>query len=107
MLAAVTLICKREIVETASVSPEQVVDTTGAGDCFTASFAVAVLEGQPQRAALRFAGRRTGFYMRHTVVFEPFLCVLHALVLLINLCMQAFHALASHVPGPGNWLAIH
>ena len=35
----------------------QVVDTTGAGDCFTAAYAVAVLEGQPQRAALRFAGR--------------------------------------------------
>lgn len=35
---------------------EQVVDTTGAGDCFTGAYAVALLEGQPPQAALRFAG---------------------------------------------------
>ncbi|KAI7836988.1 hypothetical protein COHA_009170 [Chlorella ohadii] len=34
---------------------ERVVDTTGAGDCFTAAFAVAVLEGKPYREAMRFA----------------------------------------------------
>ncbi|PRW20369.1 hypothetical protein C2E21_9039 [Chlorella sorokiniana] len=34
---------------------EKVVDTTGAGDCFTAAFAVAVLEGKPYREAMRFA----------------------------------------------------
>ncbi|EFN51579.1 hypothetical protein CHLNCDRAFT_140074 [Chlorella variabilis] len=34
---------------------EKVVDTTGAGDCFTAAFAVAVLEGRPYREAMRFA----------------------------------------------------
>lgn len=33
----------------------QVVDTTGAGDCFTAAFAVAVLEGLEPQRALRFA----------------------------------------------------
>lgn len=33
----------------------KVVDTTGAGDCFTASFAVALLRGQPPAAAMRFA----------------------------------------------------
>lgn len=32
-----------------------VVDTTGAGDCFTAAFAVGRLSGQPQPAALRWA----------------------------------------------------
>ncbi len=34
----------------------QVVDTTGAGDCFTGAYAVAVLEQQAPQAALRFAG---------------------------------------------------
>ncbi|KAL6755954.1 Ribokinase-like protein [Haematococcus lacustris] len=33
----------------------QVVDTTGAGDCFTAAYAVAALEGKPAAEALRFA----------------------------------------------------
>jgi len=31
------------------------VDTTGAGDCFTAAFGVALMEGMPAAAALRFA----------------------------------------------------
>ena len=33
----------------------QVVDTTGAGDCFTASFAVALLQGRSHGEAMRFA----------------------------------------------------
>ncbi|GFR41527.1 hypothetical protein Agub_g2223 [Astrephomene gubernaculifera] len=33
----------------------EVVDTTGAGDCFTACYAVALLQGCPPAAALRFA----------------------------------------------------
>ena len=37
----------------------QVVDTTGAGDCFTGAYAVAVLEGKTAEEALRFAGRVT------------------------------------------------
>ncbi len=35
--------------------PVQVVDTTGAGDCFTAAYAVALLEGRPAAQRLRFA----------------------------------------------------
>ena len=31
-------------------------DTTGAGDCFTGAYAVAMLEAQAPAAALRFAG---------------------------------------------------
>ena len=34
----------------------QVVDTTGAGDCFTGAVAVALLEGMSEQEALRFAG---------------------------------------------------
>jgi ribokinase len=33
----------------------RVVDTTGAGDCFTAAYSVALLEGKPERERLRFA----------------------------------------------------
>jgi len=34
----------------------QVVDTTGAGDCYTGAYAVATLEGLEPSEALRFAG---------------------------------------------------
>ena len=34
----------------------QVVDTTGAGDCFTGAYAVAILEGKKSEDALNFAG---------------------------------------------------
>ncbi|GLI68634.1 hypothetical protein VaNZ11_013004, partial [Volvox africanus] len=38
-----------------AIKAQEVVDTTGAGDCFTATYAVAVLEGQAAPQALRFA----------------------------------------------------
>lgn len=34
----------------------QVVDTTGAGDCYTGAYAVALLEGLEGREAMAFAG---------------------------------------------------
>ena len=34
----------------------KVVDTTGAGDCFTGAYAVAILEGKGAAEALKFAG---------------------------------------------------
>ncbi len=37
------------------IFPVPVVDTTGAGDCFTAAYAVALLEGQSAAEGLRFA----------------------------------------------------
>ena len=34
----------------------QVVDTTGAGDCFTGAVAVGILEGKSYQEAMQFAG---------------------------------------------------
>ena len=34
----------------------QVVDTTGAGDCFTGAVAVGILEGMSYQQAMKFAG---------------------------------------------------
>lgn len=38
------------------ISAAKVLDTTGAGDTFTAAFAVALVEGKTQKECLRFAG---------------------------------------------------
>lgn len=42
------------------VTAGKVLDTTGAGDCFTAAFAVATQEGQDVQAALQFAAAAAG-----------------------------------------------
>ncbi|WGM40378.1 ribokinase [Caulobacter sp. NIBR1757] len=42
-------------IAAAAPPPVTVVDTTGAGDCFVAALAVALLEGQPPKDALAFA----------------------------------------------------
>lgn len=59
---------------------EQVVDTTGAGDCFTAAYAVAVLEGHLQRAALRFAGKFWLLAMKQWMIY-----------IICASCMQVFN----------------
>jgi ribokinase len=43
-----------------STFPVRVVDTTGAGDCFTAAYTVALLEGRDERSRLRFACAAAG-----------------------------------------------
>jgi ribokinase len=48
-----------------AVAVHRVLDTTGAGDCFTAAFAVANVEGRPDPEALRFAGVGAGCGANH------------------------------------------
>ena len=46
----------------------QVVDTTGAGDCFTGAYAVAILEGKKPEDALNFAGNFSS-NLKHAKMF--------------------------------------
>jgi sugar/nucleoside kinase (ribokinase family) len=48
------------VFEQAAAPVQKVVDTTGAGDCFTAAFVVAILEGVHVRRALKFATAAAG-----------------------------------------------
>ena len=45
-----------EPIKQPAISVETVIDTTGAGDTFTAAFAVALVEGKPRKECLRFSG---------------------------------------------------
>lgn len=51
-----------------SVRPRRVVDTTGAGDAFTAAFAVAVVEKMSLREAVRFAAAAGAFAVENAEV---------------------------------------
>lgn len=46
-----------EPIKQGIISAPKVVDTTGAGDTFTAAFAVALVEGNPKKECLKFAGK--------------------------------------------------
>lgn len=45
-----------EPIQQPAILAKTVIDTTGAGDTFTAAFAVALVEGKSKRKCLRFAG---------------------------------------------------
>ena len=44
-----------DVVEADALKVDKVQDTTGAGDCFTAAYAVATLEGLQPQPAMQFA----------------------------------------------------
>lgn len=44
-----------EVLEQPCFAVSPVVDTTGAGDCFTAAFCVATLRGETRQEAMRYA----------------------------------------------------
>lgn len=52
------------------IQAREVVDTTGAGDTFTAALAVAIAEGQPVAEAVRFASAAGAYAVTHAGVID-------------------------------------
>lgn len=51
-----------EPIKQPAISAARVIDTTGAGDTFTAAFAVALVEGKSKKECLEFAGMSGSFF---------------------------------------------
>lgn len=51
-------------IRQAAVQAPMVVDTTGAGDCFTAAYALSILEGKDKKSALAFAATAASLCIR-------------------------------------------
>jgi len=54
-----------DVLKQEAVTMGDVVDTTGAGDCFTAAYAGGVLQGRSEADALRYAAAAAGFCVTH------------------------------------------
>lgn len=70
-----------ETIRQPVIPASNVVDTTGAGDTFTAAFAVALVEGKPKLECLRFAGtvyRNLVFksFVLQITPFTSFICLI-------------------------------
>lgn len=52
-----------EPIQQPAIPAKTVLDTTGAGDTFTAAFAVALVEGKSKKECLRFAGMFGRLYL--------------------------------------------
>lgn len=55
----------QDVLRQEAVKSGEVLDTTGAGDCFTAAYAAAVLQGWDRQLALRYASTAAGFCVCH------------------------------------------
>lgn len=73
------------IVQPAILAPK-VVDTTGAGDTFTAAYAVALIERHSPADALRFAGTLSLQVTHAFELFISFYLLLQATIILVRYC---------------------
>jgi ribokinase len=66
-----------ETIRQPIIPASEVVDTTGAGDTFTAAFAVALIEERPKVECLRFAGTVHNLSFSNGLFFQNYpLCCL-------------------------------
>jgi ribokinase len=54
-----------DVLQQPALKVPNVVDTTGAGDCFTAAFTVALIRGRTRQEAMAFATRAAAYCIQH------------------------------------------